>query len=113
MRREVWKEFGAAAIALGLLAAPALAQGQGGTRPDSSAENPSTKSGSPMERDRDMRGMDMRGNTGSMQGAPNTGVSPGGSETGSGGGGSMGQGTSPGQPLSDPRANPETPVTPR
>lgn len=110
MNTDIWTciRAGSLALAVGALASPALAQGQGGVRTDSTAENPSTKSGTPMQRQMDNTGA----NTGSMQRAtPPTGMSSG-SEAGSGGGSAKGQGSDNSQPLSDPRANPETPVSP-
>jgi hypothetical protein len=110
MKREFLTglRVGTFALAIAALATPALAQGQGGVKPDSTAENPSTKAGTPAQKRMDTKGT----NTGSMQRAtPRAGTSSG-SEAGSGGGSAKGQGSSSGQPTSDPRANPNTPVSP-
>jgi hypothetical protein len=110
MTSDIWTciRAGSLALAVGALASPAFAQGQGGVKPDTTAENPSTKAGTPMQRRMDNTGA----NTGSMQQTtPPAGMSSG-SEAGSGGGSAKGQGSNGGQPLSDPRANPNAPVSP-
>ncbi len=98
---------GAFVVAIAALTAPAFAQGEGSK---SGTENPTTKSGTMQERARDQQ---PSGTTGSAPRAtPMPGTSSG-SEAGSGGGQAAGSSGAPQQPTSDPRANPETPVSPR
>lgn len=110
MRRGISARFrtGTLATAVVLLATPVLAQGEGSK---SGTEDPTAKSGVMQDRGASMSPGDT---TGAMQrSAPPAGMSTG-SEAGSGGGQAEGQGSSaPEQPLSDPRANPNTPVSPR
>jgi hypothetical protein len=69
MKHEIWTGVRAGILVAGIVAfaSPVMAQGQGGVKPDSTAENPSTKTGNSMPQ-KPMMKKDMKkgSNTGSM-----------------------------------------------
>jgi hypothetical protein len=103
MKRQILTgvRAGTLAIALAALATPVLAQGQGGVKSDSTAENPSTKTGHAGEMNRAPKpgssattGSKMRNNTQTpqqMQDAKKNDINSSGAGGGGGGGGGGGR----------------------